>query len=419
MTLDFLQTLALAGAVVLFGRWVCTSIGVLERLSIPPPVVGGLIVALALLAWTSTGRAAPTFDTMLQKPLLVAFFASLGFAARLDLLRRGGPQVLVFLALCSAFAVLQSLVGIAVAWMFGLPSLFGVLVGAVTLTGGPATGAAFAPLFEEAGVVGAGAIAVASATAGIVLGGLLGGPMVVRLMRREGLRSAAAVGATTQDARSRPDDLRRAADGRAADGRIADGRAGETEGAITATEGSAFTAVALLLGIVVVGQWVSAGIERTGLTLPGYIGAMLVAAVVTNIGPLLGRLRPDPAVIEALGAIALSLFLAMWLMTLDLTRLHGVALPLIVNLVLQVALIAAALRLVFRLMGGDYDSAVMSGGFTGFMLGTTATALAVMRTVVARHGPAPRAFLVAPVVGAFFIDFTNALIINAFLNILR
>jgi ESS family glutamate:Na+ symporter len=355
---------------------------VLERLSIPPPVVGGLIVALALLAWTSTGRAAPTFDTMLQKPLLVAFFASLGFAARLDLLRRGGPQVLVFLALCSAFAVLQSLVGIAVAWMFGLPSLFGVLVGAVTLTGGPATGAAFAPLFEEAGVVGAGAIAVASATAGIVLGGLLGGPMVVRLMRREGLRSAAAVGATTQDARSRPDDLRRAADGRAADGRIADGRAGENEGAITATEGSAFTAVALLLGIVVVGQWVS-------------------------------------AVIEALGAIALSLFLAMWLMTLDLTRLHGVALPLIVNLVLQVALIAAALRLVFRLMGRDYDSAVMSGGFTGFMLGTTATALAVMRTVVARHGPAPRAFLVAPVVGAFFIDFTNALIINAFLNILR
>ena len=409
MTLDFLQTLALAGAVVLFGRWVCTSIGVLERLSIPPPVVGGLIVALALLAWTSTGRAAPTFDTMLQKPLLVAFFASLGFAARLDLLRRGGPQVGVFLALCSAFAVLQSLVGIAVAWMFGLPSLFGVLVGAVTLTGGPATGAAFAPLFEEAGVVGAGAIAVASATAGIVLGGLLGGPMVVRLMRREGLRSAASDGATTHDARSQPDDDRRAADG----------RAGETEGAITATEGSAFTAVALLLGIVVVGQWVSAGIERTGLTLPGYIGAMLVAAVVTNIGPLLGRLRPDPAVIEALGAIALSLFLAMWLMTLDLTRLHGVALPLIVNLVLQVALIAAALRLVFRLMGRDYDSAVMSGGFTGFMLGTTATALAVMRTVVARHGPAPRAFLVAPVVGAFFIDFTNALIINAFLNILR
>jgi ESS family glutamate:Na+ symporter len=310
--------------------------------------------------------------------------------------------VLVFLALCSGFAVLQSLLGIAVAAMFGLPPLFGVLVGAVTLTGGPATGAAFAPLFEEAGVVGAGAIAVASATAGIVLGGLLGGPLAARLMRTEGLRGPPSTGLQSA-ASDLPTDL---------------SAIGET-GTVRATEGSAFTAVALLLGIVVVGQWVSSLIDHPDFKLPGYIGAMLLAAVVTNAGPLLGRLRPDPAVIEALGAIALSLFLAMWLMTLDLTRLHGVALPLLVNLALQVALIALALRLVYRVMGRDYDAAVMSGGFTGFMLGTTATALAVMRTLVARHGVAPRAFLVAPVVGAFFIDFTNALIINAFLNLLR
>jgi glutamate:Na+ symporter, ESS family len=402
MTLDFLQTLALAGGVVLTGQWICSKVGVLERFSIPPPVVGGLLVALLLLGSKSLGGPVVTFDTLLQKPLLVAFFASLGFAARLELLRRGGPQVLVFLALCSGFAVLQSLLGIAVAAMFGLPPLFGVLVGAVTLTGGPATGAAFAPLFEAAGVVGAGAIAVASATAGIVLGGLLGGPFVVRLMRTEGLRGPPST-APQSAASDLPSEL---------------SAIGETA-TVRATEGSAFTAVALLLGIVVVGQWVSSLIERTGITLPGYIGAMLLAAVVTNAGPFLGRLRPDPAVIEALGAIALSLFLAMWLMTLDLTRLHGVALPLLVNLALQVALIALALRLVYRVMGRDYDAAVMSGGFTGFMLGTTATALAVMRTLVARHGVAPRAFLVAPVVGAFFIDFTNALIINTFLNLLR
>ena len=401
MTLDFMQTLALAGAGVLAGQWLCSKVGVLERFSIPPPVVGGLLVALLLLGSKSLGGPVLTFDTLLQKPLLVAFFATLGFAARLELLRRGGPQVLVFLALCSGFAVLQSVVGIAVAAMFGLPPLFGVLVGAVTLTGGPATGAAFAPLFEQAGVVGAGAIAVASATAGIVLGGLVGGPLVVRLMRTEGLR-----GSTRTTSQSAATDL------------PTDPAPLDDTGTIRATEGSAFTAVALLLGIVVVGQWVSSLIERTGITLPGYIGAMLLAAVVTNAGPLLGRLRPDPAVIEALGAIALSLFLAMWLMTLDLSRLHGVALPLLVNLALQVALIALGLRLVYRLMGRDYDAAVMSGGFTGFMLGTTATALAVMRTLVARHGVAPRAFLVAPVVGAFFIDFTNALIINAFLNLL-
>ena len=398
MTLDAVQTLAVAGVVAWLGQLVCRRVDWLAQLSIPGPVVGGLLVALLLLGSKSLGGPIVTFDTLLQKPLLVAFFASLGFAARLELLRRGGPQVLVFLALCSGFAVLQSLLGIAVAAMFGLPPLFGVLVGAVTLTGGPATGAAFAPLFEAAGVVGAGAIAVASATAGIVLGGLLGGPLVVRLMRTEGLR-----GPPSTAPQSAASDLP---------------TIGET-GTVRATEGSVFTAVALLLGIVVVGQWVSSLIERTGITLPGYIGAMLLAAVVTNAGPFLGRLRPDPAVIEALGAIALSLFLAMWLMTLDLTRLHGVALPLLVNLALQVALIALALRLVYRVMGRDYDAAVMSGGFTGFMLGTTATALAVMRTLVARHGVAPRAFLVAPVVGAFFIDFTNALIINTFLNLLR
>jgi ESS family glutamate:Na+ symporter len=402
MTLDFLQTLALAGAVVLAGQWICSKVGVLERFSIPPPVVGGLLVALLLLGSKSLGGPVVTFDTLLQTPLLVTFFATLGFAARLELLRRGGPQVLVFLALCSGFAVLQSLLGIAVATMFGLPPLFGVLVGAVTLTGGPATGAAFAPLFEEAGVVGAGAIAVASATAGIVLGGLLGGPLAARLMRTEGLRGPPST-ALQSAASDLPTDLP---------------AIGET-GIVRATEGSAFTAVALLLGIVVVGQWVSSLIDHPDFKLPGYIGAMLLAAVVTNAGPLLGRLRPDPAVIEALGAIALSLFLAMWLMTIDLTRLHGVALPLLVNLALQVALIALALRLVYRVMGRDYDAAVMSGGFTGFMLGTTATALAVMRTLVARHGVAPRAFLVAPVVGAFFIDFTNTLIINTFLNLLR
>jgi ESS family glutamate:Na+ symporter len=396
MTLDFLQTLALAGAVVLVGQWVCARVGIIARLSIPAPVVGGLVAALVLLLLRTQGAPVPVFDTLLQKPLLVAFFASLGFAARLELLRRGGPQVALFLVLCSVFAVLQSLLGMAVAVAFGLPSLFGVLVGAVTLTGGPATGAAFAPYFEQAGVVGADAIAVASATAGIVLGGLLGGPLVVRLLKTHSLQgpgsgavASAAAEAGTADAPS-----------------------------TRASESSVFTALVLLTAVIVVGQWVSAGIERTGITLPGYIGAMLVAAVVTNLAPLLGRFRPDPAVIETLGAIALSLFLAMWLMTLDLTRLKGLALPLVVNLVLQVAMIALVLGSVFRFMGRDYDAAVMSGGFTGFMLGTTATALAVMRTVVARHGAAPRAFLVAPLVGAFFIDFTNALVINLFLNLL-
>ena len=412
MTLDAVQTLAVAGVVAWLGQVVCRRVGWLARLSIPGPVVGGLAVAIALLALRSAGMPAPEFDTTFQKTLLIAFFATLGFAARLDLLRRGGPQVVVFLALCAVFAVMQSLVGIFVAQLFGLPSLFGVLVGVTTLSGGPATGAAFAPQFEAAGVTGAGAIAVASAMSGIVLGGLLGGPLAVRLMRGQGaarpsgpspaasVRPAvtASPASLAPDARARPDPADPAED--------------------VPGERRVFSSVVLLLVVIVGGQWVSAGIERLGITLPGYIGAMLLAAIAVNGAEALGRWRPSTAVLDMLGAVALSLFLAMWLMTLDLRQLHAVADALLVNLALQVALIAAFIGVVFRAMGGDHDAAVMSGGFTGFMLGTTATALAVMRALVERHGAAPRAFLVAPLVGAFFIDFVNAIIITTFLNLL-
>ena len=409
MTLDAVQTLAVAGVVAWIGQLVCRRVDWLARLSIPGPVVGGLAVAITLLALRSAGVPAPEFDTTFQKTLLVAFFATLGFAARLDLLRRGGPQVLVFLALCAVFAVMQSLVGIFVAQLFGLPSLFGVLVGVTTLSGGPATGAAFAPQFEAAGVTGAGAIAVASAMSGIVLGGLLGGPLAVRLMRR-----------TVAEQRSvaRPTAGLRPAEARSTSSRAPDVPNAQDPAEEVPGERRVFGSVVLLLVVIVGGQWVSAGIERLGITLPGYIGAMLLAAIAVNGAEALGRWRPSIAVLDMLGAIALSLFLAMWLMTLDLRQLHSVAGALLVNLALQVVLIAIFLGVVFRVMGRDHDAAVMSGGFTGFMLGTTATALAVMRALVERHGVAPRAFLVAPLVGAFFLDFVNAIIITTFLNLL-
>jgi ESS family glutamate:Na+ symporter len=412
MTLDAVQTLAVAGVVAWLGQVVCRRVEWLARLSIPGPVVGGLAVAIALLALRSAGMPAPEFDTTFQKTLLIAFFATLGFAARLDLLRRGGPQVVVFLALCAVFAVMQSLVGIFVAQLFGLPSLFGVLVGVTTLSGGPATGAAFAPQFEAAGVTGAGAIAVASAMSGIVLGGLLGGPLAVRLMRGHG---AARHSGPSPAARVRPA-VTAVPASPAPDARVRPDPADPSDD--VPGERRVFSSVVLLLLVIVGGQWVSAGIERLGITLPGYIGAMLLAAIAVNGAEALGRWRPSTAVLDMLGAVALSLFLAMWLMTLDLRQLQAVADALLVNLALQVALIAAFLGVVFRAMGGDHDAAVMSGGFTGFMLGTTATALAVMRALVERHGAAPRAFLVAPLVGAFFIDFVNAIIITTFLNLL-
>jgi len=164
------------------------------------------------------------------------------------------------------------------------------------------------------------------------------------------------------------------------------------------------------------GAWVSRGFEGIGLTLPSYIGAMLVGAVIRNIDDYTGLIRLSVPTTDLIGNICLALFLAVALMDLKLWELAGMGLPLVVNLVIQVALVALFAVPIYYVMGRDYDAAVMGGGFIGFMLGTTANAMAVMRRLVQRYGMAPRAFLVAPLVGAFFIDFVNALIITGFLN---
>ena len=166
-----------------------------------------------------------------------------------------------------------------------------------------------------------------------------------------------------------------------------------------------------------IGAWVSSLISATGVTLPAYVGAMLVGALIRNLDDASGWFRLSVPTIELIGNICLGLFLALALMNLKLWELAGLAAPLLVNLGLQALVVVAFCAVVFRLMGRDYDAAVMGGGFIGFMLGTTANAMAVMRTLVERYGAAPRAFLVAPLVGAFFIDFTNALIITGFINL--
>ncbi len=401
LELDFVQTLAFAGIALMLGEGLRRAVPVFARYNLPAPVLGGLIVALAVLIAHAQGVTLLKFDTTLQSPLMIAFFTTIGFAASLSLLKIGGPQVLRFFLLATAFAIAQNVVGILLALGFGLHPLFGVLAGSVTLTGGPATGLAFAPLFEEAGVVGASSVAIAVAIGGIVAGGLVGGPAGTLLIER---------------------------------GRIPTPRRGSSriEVAIVKTEietpvnaatddDDAWPIVRNLVAILVamwIGAWVSKGFAALGMTLPAYIGAMLVAAAIRNVDDLTGWFGLSHGFINTFGIVALTLFLVMALMTLKLWELAGLVLPLVAILLVQVALAALVAVPVFRLMGRNYEAAVMSGGFIGFMLGTTANAMAVMRALAERYGPAPRAFLVAPIVGAFFIDFTNAIIITLFLNLL-
>jgi ESS family glutamate:Na+ symporter len=256
---------------------------------------------------------------------------------------------------------------------------------------------AFAPQFAAAGVASAESVAIASAMAGIVMGGLVGGPIVTRLLEHHQLHAAGsaplAPAAVNAPELASPDD----------------------EGdMLTALKG-----VGVLLVAMGIGAWLSGVMKGADLTLPGYVGAMIMGALIRNLDDQTHWFRIPHALTERMGVVCLSLFLAVALMNLKLWELTSIAAPLLVNLVIQVVAVAVfCWYVVFRVMGRDYDAAVMSGGFTGFMLGTTANAMAVMHSVVQRYGPSPRAFLVAPIVGAFFIDFTNALLITGWLNLL-
>ena len=410
--LDLVNTLAAAGLVLFAGYALQRRVSFLARYNIPAPVVGGLIVAVAVSLLRVAGHEPVRFDTTLQAPLMIAFFTSIGFGASVALLRSGGPAVALFLGLATVVAIAQNLAGGAVASALGVPPLLGVLAGSVALTGGPATALAFAPLFEQAGVTGAATLGVASAMVGIVSGGIIGGPIGTFLIERRRLRPAGRTGSPPLPEAATAGDVVLALE---PPDPVPPALAGEDPGARALLKG-----VVSLLAAMAVGSWISAGFTALGVTLPAYIGAMLSAAALRNFDDLTGWIRLPHRLLDDLGNAALALFIAMALMTLKLWELQNLALPLFVIVLAQVALITVVCFWpTFRLMGRDYDAAVMSSGFCGFMLGTTANAMANMGVLTEKYGPAPRAYLVVPMVGAFFIDFTNAVIITAFLNLWR
>lgn len=402
---DMIQTVALAAAVLFLGYGVRRRVGVLDRFNIPAPVVGGFLFALVALGLRQTDVLAIEFDSTLQSPLMVAFFTTIGLGASLGLLKKGGPQVLILAGLATLLAILQNGVGVGIAKLLGVDPLLGLLSGSITMTGGHGTGAAFGKLMEEQyGMTGGVTVAMAAATFGLVSGGLLGGPIGTRLLTRFNLRST--------DSDHSPH--AKVAEHASLDAEIDTEVVGEAPTAFLLLQ-----TLAIILACMALGGLLSAWLGQF-VTLPGYIGAMLVAALLRNVVDVTKIIRLEQRVVDDLGTIALALFLTMALMSLKLWELLGLAGPMFVILVAQVTMMGLfAYFLTFRLMGRDYDAAIMAGGHCGFGLGATPNAVANMTSLVERYGPAPRAFLVLPMVGAFFIDFTNAVIITTFLNFLR
>ena len=405
--LDMVQTLALAAVILFIGYGVRRRVGVLARYNIPAPVIGGFLFAALALTLRLQGVVAFEFDTTLQTPLMIAFFTTIGLGASLALLKVGGPQVVLFWVLASALAAIQDGVGVLLAKGLGVHPFLGLIAGSITMTGGHGTGAAFGKLMEEQyAFSGAVTLAMAAATFGLVSGGLIGGPVATALISRNRLKTPGR--------------------GTGAKGAAPEVEAMGLESEIdTEPAGEAPTAYTLLksITVILVAMWAGSLLSRwlgQYVTLPAYIWAMIIAALIRNGDEIAHRLRLDQRVVDDLGTIALSLFLAMALMSLKLWELLDLAIPMLVILTVQVSMMAAfAYFVTFRVMGRDYDAAVMAGGHCGFGLGATPNAVANMEAIVERFGHAPRAFLVVPMVGAFFIDFTNALIITAYINLVR
>lgn len=379
---------AVAVAAVLFwlGGFLTKKITVLAKYCIPAPLVGGLCFALVNAGLYAAGQPYITFDGTLQTVFMTIFFCTVGFTVSLPLLKKGGKAVLVCLVLAIIMTFLQNGIGAGTLMFFGKDPRLGLAVGSISLIGGPGTAAAFGPELEKAGAVGGTVVGLASATFGLVLGSILGGPVARRLIVKHNLEVPG--GEASGD--------------------------GEVENESFTTTSPRFVKgfMLIMLGIGIGDKLCSWLSGVTGLTFPAYIGAMLVAALVRNVLDGMGSEYPGEE-IETIGNMSLSLFLAMAMMSLKLWELADLALPMIVALGLQVLLMVLfSYFLVFRFMGRDYDAAVMVGGFIGFAMGATSNAMANMQAVTRRYGAAPAAFFVIPMVGSLFIDFVNSAVVT-------
>jgi ESS family glutamate:Na+ symporter len=390
LKLNAVQTLAVAMAVYFAGAAIRSRVSFLLRFCIPAPVVGGLLFAGTATVLRLNGVIGFEFDETLQRALMIMFFTTIGMGASATLLKKGGGPLAIFFGLACVLGILQNVLGVVLAKTMGINPLYGILSGAVSLMGGLGTSGAFGPEFEAWGVVGGKVSAIACATFGMVAGSLMCGPFGTTLVRKYRLK-------TPGHKRHEPKDP-----------------AAVLEETPEVTADSLLRNLGFVVAAMAVGAVVSLNLQKRGITLPAYIGAMIVAVVIRNgmdLTPF--RKKVEETTIGLLSEISLALYITMAINGMKLWELINLAVPLIVILVGQILLMAVFCWLcVFLVLGRDYEAMMLSVGMIGFGLGATPNALVNMSTLSRKYGPAPKAFLIVPLVGAFLIDFANALIIT-------
>lgn len=410
ITVNAYYTLILATLVLLIGRFLVRKIKFLANFNIPEPVAGGLIGAILVYCLNAFFGYSFDFQKELQTAFMLMFFASIGLSADFGRLKSGGSPLIIFTVLVSVYIILQNGVGVLMASVLGLDPLMGLMIGSVTLTGGHGTAGAWGPIFENTyGVAGATTLGMAAATFGLVAGGLIGGPVAKRLVTNLGktpidnetqneittTKHHDSLETPNNEMFEKSDQVR----------------------LITAT--SAVETLALFAGCLVFANMMTGIAKGTWFELPTFVWALAGGVIIRNILTTFFNFNMFDRAIDVFGNASLSLFLAMALISLKLWELSDLAGSVLVILVVQVlVMIAFAYFVTFRIMGKDYDAAVLSAGHCGFGLGATPTAVANMQSITDRYGASHKAFLIVPMVGAFFVDIVNATVLQIFTKFL-
>lgn len=390
-------TLILATLVLLFGRFLVSKIKFLQDFNIPEPVAGGLVAAIILLILNAVYGMTFSFDSNLRNAFMLVFFSSIGLSADFSRLKSGGKPLLVFLGVVALFILIQNTVGVGLAAALGLKPITGLITGSITLTGGHGTAGAWGPIFEEKyGVMGATTLGIASATFGLVLGGLIGGPVARRLIKQVKIPDAASQShdATPTLQFEHPEQTRLITSNSAVE---------------TLTLFAVCLAFSAIMTNVAKGTWIE---------LPQFVWALGGGVVLRNVLVNAFNVNMFDRAIDVFGNAALSLFLAMALLSLKLWELAGLAGPVLIILAVQtVVMVLYSTFVTFKVMGANYDATVLAAGHCGFGMGATPTAIANMQVITDKYGPSHKAFLIVPMVGAFFIDIINLFILQGFLSI--
>lgn len=388
-----ITTIFLAAALLGLGSWLISRISFLKRFCIPAPVVGGLLFAALATILKTTGTLEISLDTSLQSLFMITFFTTIGLGASFKLVKLGGKLLIIYWLACGFLALMQNVIGVSLASLMGIHPLIGMMAGAVSMEGGHGAAAAFGQTLEDLGISSAMTIGAAAATCGLVAGGLIGGPIVKYLVGKYNL--------TPDKQETEEIDYENKNE--------------------QITSNSFFTQVIIITFCMAVGTYVGTLFsEATGFVLPGYVGAMFVAVIVRNI---MDKVKPEAInmkSISLIGDVTLGIFLSMALMSIKLWEIADLALPLFIIVFAQVFFIVVFSTFVlFKLLGKNYDAAVMVAGFAGHGLGATPNAMANMSAVVQRFGPSKKAFLVVPIVGAFLIDVFGIPIIITTINLFK